>query len=401
MPRETERVGSAGGRDREQARERACADDPEPRGGAAGVLWLQGGAGNRAVAAHLARAPAGDAPPAAAPSGPPAPGQARVVDPPPPQQGVDSGEKLTNVDLGSEARQVTLTFLIGRDFHLKGRDAATIDWLHEPGVTVKATQGRVPKPVIEAAVAAMNIHIRSHGKDLVEVALSPQAGVSHEGTPSAGGQLQVEVAVTSTFSISAATALGVSPRTEGPPEEGSVPLLPPSSSVDLSWSPMSIAATFKLPEPGTPGARGERDKDHDYRRDMEDGKVGAWVAAQISRAELGPDIEPTTVVDELVTAMRATTGPNAQYTMHLGEMEGADLPPGLVRALTRAANLVVQAKPSLSHLSTVSVNMLHYPKGSRQETSLRWVTLGLESETILSNAPAPPPPPLRTWGAPD
>lgn len=363
------------------------------------MLGLQSGAGNRAVAAYLARAPAATSPPAAPPDAPSVPGQARVVEAPPPQKGVDSGEKLSNVDLGSEARQVTLTFLIGRDFHLKGRDAATIDWLHEPGVTIKATQGRVPKPAMEAAMAAMNVHIRSHGKDLVEVAVAPQVGMSHEGTPSAGGQLQVEVAVTSTFSITAATGLSASRRSEGPPEEGSIPLLPSTSSVDLSWSPMSIAATFKLPEPGTPTPRGEKGKDHDYHPDMEDGKVGGWVAAQISRSELG-SIEPTTVVDELVTVMRAAKGSQAQYTMHLGEMDEKALPPGLVRALTRAANLIVQAKPSLSHLSTVNVNMLHYPRDSKQETSLRWVTLGLESGTILSNPALPEAPPVRTWGAP-
>ncbi|WP_217914854.1 hypothetical protein [Miltoncostaea marina] len=386
----------AGGREA-----RAPAWDGAGDAAAARLRALGGAAGNRAVAARLARAPA-EAPPVAGPPAPAPPspvtgaGAVRVVGPPAPTR-VEGAERLTDVDVGSGAREVTVTFLVGRDVHLKGREGSAIDWLHEPGVTVTATPGRVPRQVIEAAVAAMNLHLRAHGTDLVEVAVSPQVAVDHEGRPSAGAQLQVEVAVTSTFSLTAATGISAGPRGGGP-EDDSVPLAPERSAVDLTWSPMSIAAVFALPEPGGPRGAPEG-PGHDYARDMEDGRAGAWVAAQLRPDELGP-IDATTLVDDLIGAMRAAHGAEAALVMRLGAMPVAEIPPGVVRALARAASLVVRAKPSLGRLSAVRVDMRHIPPGSDRETSLRWFTIPVAGEAVVTAPAAPAPAAPRTWGAP-
>ena len=380
----------------DRATEAAPLPAPAAPTGAAHVLWLQRASGNRAVAAQLARTPAPtglpDKAPAAAPS---VPGQTKVVGGPP-VTGVERGEgPRPGADLAAGTDTVTLTFLI-RDLHLKGRDPATIDWLHEPGVEIEASRGSVPEPVLNAAISAMNLHVRVHGKDIAELSLGAKAGVDHEGTPSAGAELKAQIQITSTFSITAGTSIGAAPRTGGEPDDSKVPLTAPSASVKLEWSPMSIGVQFKLgkaEEASRPGLV-------DHGEDMADGKVGGWVAGQLSGGELGP-LEATTVVDELLGAMRSARGDEAQWSIHLGVMPEKEIPPGLTRTLTRAAQLIVQAKPSLRTLRAVRVTMLRLDEAEKREKAVRWTVLPLGSVTVASTPVPAAAPPMRTWGAPD
>jgi hypothetical protein len=202
--------------------------------------------------------------------------------------------------------------------------------------------------------------------------------------------------VTSTFSITAATSISAGPRAERKPEDDKVPLTPEHSKVNLEWSPMSIGVQFKLGSAEAP----DRPGTVDYGPDMEDGKVGAWVAGQLSRDELGP-FDATTVVDQLVESMRSAKGAEASWTMHLGAMKEAEIPAGLTRTLTRAAQLVVQAKPSLRTLQAVRVTMLHEDPVEKREKPVRWTVLPLGGVTVSSTPAAAPAPPARTWGAPD
>jgi hypothetical protein len=367
--------------------------------GAARILWLQGAAGNHAVASRLARRPApaaagaaGAAAAKAPAAAPPVAGATRVVAGPPPLQVADAGEgPHPSADLAAGAQTVTLTFLI-RDLHLKGRDPATIDWLHEPGVEIEATPGRVPKQVLDAAISALNVHVRVHGKDVAEVALGAKVAVGPDGTPSASTELKAQVQVTSTFSITAGTSISAAPRKDGERDEGGgVPLTPEHSRLDLQWSPLSIGVQFKLEQADDPARPGG----FDYGPDMEDGKVGAWVAGQLGSGELG-QLDPHTVVDELLGAMRAG-GSAASWTMHLGVLKDEEIPAGLTRTLARAAQLIVQAKPSLRTLQSVNVTLLRLDATQQRETVVRRFALPLGSVTVAPAAPAPAP---RTWGAP-
>ncbi len=362
---------------------------------AARVLWLQRAAGNHAVAAQLARAPAPAAPAEKAPpAAPSVPGATKVVAGPPQTTGVESEEgPHPGADLSAGVDTYTLTFVI-RDLHLKGRDPSSIDWLHEPGVEVEASPGRIPKQVLNAAISAMNVHVRIHGKDIAEVSLGAKAGIDHEGTPSAGAELKAQIQITSTFSITAGTSIGAGPKTGGEPDSGSVPLTPEHSKLSLDWSPMSIGVQVKLERQGEQ----ERPGLVDYGPDMEDGKAGAWVAGQLSGAELGP-LDKTTVVDELLGAMRSAKGDEAAWTMHLGVMKDEEIPPGITRTLTRAAQLIVQAKPTLRGLRAVRVTMMREDEAEKREKVVRWTVLPLGSATVSSTPAAPAAP--RTWGAPD
>jgi hypothetical protein len=130
---------------------------------------------------------------------------------------------------------------------------------------------------------------------------------------------------------------------------------------------------------------------------MEEGKIGAKVASQLARDELGP-FEPTTIVDELLSAMNAAKGGEAQWAMHLGEMADKEIPPGIVRTLARAADLIARAKPSLRRVSAVRVTMLRSDPATKQESAVRWFVLPLGASTVSTT---PGPAPQRTWGAPD
>jgi hypothetical protein len=158
---------------------------------------------------------------------------------------------------------------------------------------------------------------------------------------------------------------------------------------------MSIGVQFKLDkekEPDRPGVV-------DYSEDMEDGKADAWAAGQLSAAELG-QFDALATVEKLHDAMRAAKGDEAHWTLHLGPMRESEIPAGITRTLTRAAQLLVQAKPSLERLRSVRVTMVRDDEAEKREKAVRYLVLPLGSVTVAST-PAAAAPPLRTWGAPD
>ena len=161
--------------------------------GPAAVMFLQSTAGNQAVARSLAR---------------------RALQREPASPGVDHA---------ADASNVTITFLM-RDLNLKSRDASTIDFLHEPGVSFQVAPKEAPQPVVQAALSAMNLHLQRHGKDLVELSVDPQASIGGD-KPTVGAQLQAEFHVSSTFSMTAGS-LGRSRPSVSSPSRASTTSMP-------------------------------------------------------------------------------------------------------------------------------------------------------------------------------
>ena len=262
----------------------AHATVPGPATTPAAVIWLQSAAGNQAVARSLAR---------------------RAV-----LQREPAGP---GVDLGAEARNVTVTMVL-RNFNLpKSGDASTIDFLHEPGISIQVSPKQAPEPVLQAALSAINLHLQRHGKDLVEIAVGPQGSVGGGEKPSVGAQAQAQIHVSSTFSITAATSVAAT----APGEESK-----PGTKVDITWSPMSIGVLYKLGEKDPAREKGEGSE---FYKALTPGKdVISWVAGQLDPAEFAAPGKDGLDVNKLVTdmfdAMAAAKGDEAQFNVNLGLM---------------------------------------------------------------------------------
>jgi hypothetical protein len=346
---------------------------------AADLLWLQTTAGNQAVTRSLARRAVLQREPASGEG--PAPG----------------------ADLGADAGNVTVTFVL-RDFNLpKSGDTSTIDFLHEPGVSIQIAPKQAPEPVVQAAISAMNIHIGRHGKDLVELSAGPQAAAGGGNKPSVGAQAQAQIHISSTFSITASTSVAAtSPGGELDP--GSLRLSKPESSVDITWSPMSLGVLYKLggKEPPREGGQGS-----EFYAGLTAGKdtIG-WVAGQLDRSELTPPggepLDVNKVVTDLYDAMLAAKGDDAQFNLDLGVLQERDWPPGLARGLARAGQLLVSARPDFAHLRLVRLAILNLPPdGKGPSRVVRWKQLPLQGEAVTpdpATAAPSPSPPIRTWG---
>jgi hypothetical protein len=367
---------------------------PGPALTPAALLRLQSTAGNRAVTRHLlARQPA------ATPTGPPAtagtppapadvPGRSRVIAPPDPTQNVKADDDAVHpaVDLAADANNVTVTLVL-RNFNLpESGDASTIDFLHEPGVSIQVSPG-TPEPVVQAAIAAINVHLRRHGRDLVELSVSPQGSVDSSGRPSGGVQGQAELHVTASFSLTAATSVSVTPHSDTP-DPGSVPLPSPDRRVDLRWSPMSIGVLFHLDA-------ADRRPDHgpalDYDALRSDAALITWVVNQLDRGDFASQragqLEVSEFVTQLLDVMRSAGSGEAQWTIHLGVLQVADIPAGLTRGLTRAAQLIAGASQSAAGVTRVRVSMMNLPpSGEGAERVVRWTVLPVAGQAA---APAP------------
>ena len=356
------------------------ADAPLARDAAA-LLRLQATAGNQAVTRSLARRallqrePAGEGP---------SPG----------------------VDHATEAGNVTITFVL-RDFNLPpSGDTSTVDFLHEPGVSIQVSPKQAPEPVVQAAIAAMNVHLARHGKDLVEISVGPQAAAGGGNNPSVGAQLEAEIHVSSTFSFTASTSIAAAAPEHGKePEDESLRLSKPGASVDITWSPMSLGVLYKLGGKEPPREEG---KDSDYYAGLTAGKGAiGWVASQLDRSEFTPrgggePLDVNKIVTDLFDAMLAARGDEAQFNADLGVMQEADWPPGLTRGLARAAQLLVRARPDFARLRGIRLALLNLPPdGKGPARVVRWKQLPLETEAVTppagSGAPASPGP-QRTWG---
>ena len=344
-------------------------------------MRLQATAGNQAVTRALAR-------------------RAALQREPAPEGGARPG-----ADVGTDAGNVTVTFIL-RDFNLpKSGDASSIDFLHEPGVSIQIAPKQAPEPVVQAAISAMNVHLGRHGKDLVEISAGPQASAGGGSNPSAGAKAQAEIHVSSTFSITASTSVAAAaPEPGKEPDDGTLRLSKPGSSVDIDWSPMSLGVLYKLGGKEPPREPGQGSE---YYEALMPGKdLIPWVAGQLDQSEFtarnGQVVDVKDRVTEMFDAMATTKGDEVALNVDLGVLQEQDWPAGLTRGLARAGQLLVGARPDFAHLRMVRLALLNLPPGGEgPKRVVRWKQLPLQAEAVTpdpATAPAAPVPPLRTWG---
>ncbi len=296
---------------------------------------------------------------------------------PPTTQGVSSGDSGVSPEaqLASDGNTVTLT-VVAHNFNV--HSPGPLDILHEPGISIQVTPGNAPQPVVQAAIAALNLHIQSHGHDLVELSLSPQ-GQAGPGGVGASVQAQAELHITATFSITASSTLSVTGHSDT--TDPSQVRVAGNRSVDLLWQPISIGTLFHFGSDGAPPPHGAP---VDYAAVQADAKVISWVTGQLSRGDFTPPgqeaLEVDTIVTQLYDAMRGAGGDTVDWMMH-GMPPANQLPPGLSNGLRRAAELLVQANPGLGHIRLVRVNVLT-ARDNGGEQSIRWIPITLESAAV-------------------
>ena len=379
MPRAPRQDAAEPSRDRPVARDAPVEAVPLPGPDTpAALMRLQATAGNQAVTRALAR-------------------RAAL------QREPDDGPR-PGADVGADAGNVTVTFIL-RDFNVpKSGDTSSIDFLHEPGVSIQIAPKQAPEPVVQAAISAMNVHLSRHGKDLVELSVAPQASAGGGNNPSVGAQAQAEIHVSATFSITASTSVAASaPEPGKDPDDGSLRLSKPGSSVDINWSPMSIGVLYKLGGKEPPREAGQGSE---YYEALMPGKdLIPWVAGQLDPSEFtarnGQLVDIRDRVTEMFDAMVAAKGDEAQLNVDLGVLQEQDWPPGLARGLARAGQLLVGARPDFARrLRTVRLGLLNLPPdGAGPKRVVRQKQLPLQAEAVTpATPPAASTPPLRTWG---
>jgi hypothetical protein len=349
----------------DEQRDRPAAPAAPALDGPATVMFLQSTAGNQAVARSLAR---------------------RALQREPASPGVDHG---------ADASNVAITFVL-RDLNLKTRDTSTIDFLHEPGITFQVTPKQAPEPVVQAALSAMNVHLQRHGNDLVELSVGPQAQLGGD-KPTVGAQAQAEIHVNATFSITASSSVAASrpPREGEEPDPGSLQLSKPGSSVDITWSPVSIGVLYKL-DGAKPPPR-EEGKDSAYYESIQPGrKTIAWAVSQLDPAEFRPPgastpLDVSWMATDLFDKMKGAKG-EVSFQVDIGVQQE---PPGLTRGLARAATLLAGARPDLAGVHTIRLAILQLPPdGKGSSSATRWKQLAVGA----APAAPPEPPPQSTWG---
>jgi hypothetical protein len=138
--------------------------------------------------------------------------------------------------------------LVYRDFNIhEGSDDAPIstDFLHEPNFQLMLSPDPHNAQIYQAAISLVNIHFRRHKEEFIELGLSPQATYARpSGTLSGGAQLQVELHITSNFSITASSSIGVSKHDpSAPPDLSSIPL-GTTGGADWTWAPISVSSVW-------------------------------------------------------------------------------------------------------------------------------------------------------------
>ena len=344
------------------ARERASLD-----------LWhLQRLAGNTAVTELIAQRDAAPAPtlPADAPVRQPAPAAApadatKVLPPPAPVRGIPVSEEEGphgGVDVAADAKNVTIS-IVYKDWNFpKSEDGALIDWLHEPNVSIQFDPKNLSPAVIQAAIAAMNVHLRRHARDLVELSISPQVSVPTGDDPSSptvgptvGIQGQAELHVTATFSItmSSAVSAGKSRATGG---------------ATIQWDPqVMVGVLFHL----------EKEKaEAPKRSDQVDDTIG-WIESRFDASTMddgGADDNLKYGVDEiilrLINGMKDAGQGAASIDLDLGE-HARPLPNGMETGLTQLVDLIIISHPALRALTSVRINVYRLKPGSTQRTIMR------------------------------
>ena len=368
---------SAGDRD-------ADAASAQPRSldvsGPSGVIALQRAAGNAAVSALLSRdtappasepragSPIGGQQPQPAPASPGTPGQTANLGSPPKVERVEPG-----VDLAADTQTVTVTAVLR---NLNAGSIGSLDLLSEPNVSLVFAPGPQPQPVVQAAIAALNLHIRARGREVLSLTVSPQAGVGPSG-PTAGVGAQAEYHITTSFSLTATSAV-TAQRGSDEPDPGSL-RLGRAGPVDINWSPVTVGVLWHFgadEQPRRPGAP------LDYDEIARSAAAITWVRGQLDRADFDngdrdPNANTVGAIDEFISqlgdAMRAARGQDmAQLQLPLGRTRP---PARLTQGLTRAAALIAGADPSLSTLRGVRVSII--TENAAGTSSVRWTYLPL------------------------
>jgi hypothetical protein len=326
--------------------------------------------------------------------GPTTPGDSRVIGVPDPVNNVslptsDSDPRL-GVDLAADARTVTVTFVARNVNFRDAGDAGRFDWLHEPSVAIQVTPGDTPQPVVQAAVAAMNAHLRRRGRDLVELSLSPQVAGGQSGV-SAGVQAQAEIHVTASFSFTASSTVSVGPRSPNP--DPSQIRLGGNRLVDVTWAPVSVGVLWHLDSGGT--RRPQTEPPIDYAAQERDSRLITWVAGQLDPSWFNApgvnDFDISEVVGRLLNVMRGASGERAELELHFGLMP---IPAGFRTGMERAAQLIAGTNATFSNLRQVRVTIFGL-QSDNTEAVLRYTILYLEGSAVT---PPPVPPPPVTWG---
>ncbi|MGN6638399.1 MAG: hypothetical protein ACTHJ8_05770, partial [Mucilaginibacter sp.] len=136
----------------------------------------------------------------------------------------------------------------GFDIHPGDDDAAvSVDLGHEPNLQLTLSPDPHNAQIYQAAMTLINIHFKRHKKEFIELGISPDFTYSEPShTFSGGAQAQVELHVTSKFSITASTAIsGTRHDATAAPDYSSVPI-GTSHGIDWSWSPISVGMLWHL-----------------------------------------------------------------------------------------------------------------------------------------------------------
>jgi len=336
------------------------------------------GAGTTTSGATTGGTSAGSAPAA---SGPAVPGGSGTVAAPPTTRATDDAS-AGEAQLASDGKSVTLTVVANVD----AAHIGALDILHQPGISIQVTPGDAPQPVVQAAIAALNAHIQRHGQDLIEVSVSPQVQAGPGGV--AGSiQAQAELHITASFSITASTAVGVSPHSDSP--DPSQLRIGGNRDVDITWQPISIGTLWHL---GADDQRRSPGPDLDYAALAADARVISWVSGQLNRADFTPPgqeaLDVDTIVTQLYDVMRGARGDAAEWIMH-GMPPANQLPPGLRVGLQRAAQLLAQANPSLAGIRSIRVSVMAADETGNGEHVVRWIPVTLEAPSTATPPAAP------------
>jgi predicted SprT family Zn-dependent metalloprotease len=139
--------------------------------------------------------------------------------------------------------------LVYRDLNLKsfGDDDAPfgIDIGHEPNVQLTLSPDPHNAQVYQAAFTLINLHFRRNKNEFIEVGLSPLFSYSQpSGTLAAGAQAQIELHVTSKFSLTASSGISASKHDDKAPVDYSSVLLGTTKGYDWNWSPVSVGMVW-------------------------------------------------------------------------------------------------------------------------------------------------------------
>jgi len=172
-----------------------------------------------------------------------------------PHLGIDFSKGISaNPPLSPSPETYAFT-LVYRNFDLKSfgedDDPFSVDvGLHEPNFQLLLSPDPHNRAIYQAAFTLINLHFRRHKKEFIEVGLSPLGTYSEpSGTLAGGAQLQVELHVTSRFSLVASSAISASKHDDKAPIDYSSIPLGTTGGYDWNWNPVSVGMVWHF-DPG-------------------------------------------------------------------------------------------------------------------------------------------------------